>query len=78
MGECESGLKSAFNLSRSYHRLQVGFDVACGCWCGVVMLISFLPVLFVPKDLSPASLGCQATDSIPPQVSRKESLRPLY
>ncbi len=23
-------------------------------------------------------LGCQVTDSIPPQVSRKESLRPIY
>ncbi len=33
------GLKSAFHLSRSYHRLQVGFDSVvyggvCGCWCG--------------------------------------------
>ncbi len=27
----ESGLKSAFNLSRSYDRLQVGFDDVCGC-----------------------------------------------
>ncbi len=28
-------------------------------------------VLFGPNDIRPAIFGCQATDSIPPQVSRK-------
>ncbi len=36
-------------------------------WCG--------PVLFGPNDLRPTVFRCHATDSIPPQVSRKESLR---
>ena len=31
MGGGVSGLKSAFNLSRSYHRLQVGFGGVCRC-----------------------------------------------
>ncbi len=32
--------------------------------------------LFEPNDIRPTIFGCQATDSIPSQVSRKESLRP--
>ena len=32
--------------------------------------------MFGPNGLCPTIFGCQATNSIPPQVSRKESLRP--
>ncbi len=41
---------------------------------GIGVVSSFGLVLFGPNDLSPAVFRCQATDSIPPQVSRKESL----
>ena len=37
-----SGLKSAFNLSRPYHQLKVGFGSVCGCRCGDLIWISFV------------------------------------
>ena len=33
-----------------------------------------MSVLFGPNDLHPTIFGCQPTDSVPPQESRKESL----
>ena len=66
-GGSESGVKSVFRLLRSHNRLQGGFGGVCGCGCGTL----FGPVLFEPNDLRPTILGCQATDSIPPQASRK-------
>ena len=33
-----SDLKSVFNHSWSYHRLQVGFGGACRCRCGELIL----------------------------------------
>ena len=53
-GGRESGLKSALNLSRTYHRLQVGFGVVyagvCGCRCGE--LIWTCPVIGLAPDTS--------------------------
>ncbi len=43
-----SDLKSVFNHSWSYHRLQVGFGGACRCRCGELI---FGTVLFLPNDL---------------------------
>ncbi len=43
-------------------------------YAGIGVVRLFGPVLFRMNDLPPAVLGCHATDSIPPQVSRKESL----
>ncbi len=67
-----SDLKSKFNLSRSYYRLQVGFGgvcrCVCGCWCFELVLDLFCLGL---NSLCPTVFGYQATDSIPPQVSRK-------
>lgn len=39
--------------------------------------VSGRPVLLRLNDLRPSVFGCQPTASIPPQVSREESLRPL-
>ncbi len=51
---------------------------ACGGW--IRLIVGFQPLmvtsrtgLFGPNDLRLTIFGCQATDSIPPQVSRKES-----
>ncbi len=57
-----------------YHRLQVRFGGVCRCMRGD---FESGPVLFGPNHLRPTIFGCQGTDSIPPQVSRKESLRPF-
>ncbi len=31
VGVCEAGLKSALEISRSYHRLQIGVSCVCKC-----------------------------------------------
>ncbi len=48
-------------------------------WCMQVWACELMwePVLFGLNDLRPTFFRCQATDSVPQQVSRKESLRPL-
>ena len=48
--------------TRSYHRLQVRFGGVCRCSVG-------WPILFGLNKLRPTVFGCQATNSIPPQVS---------
>ena len=45
-------------------------------WCMQVYACELMRTYLVYAERSkPEVLGCQATDSIPPQVSRKESLR---
>ncbi len=46
----------------------------CGCWCGELIWTR----LVWAERSKPGSFWCQASNSIPPQVSRKESLGPLY
>ncbi len=67
----DGGDQSDFNHSWSYYRLQVGFGGVCRCMRGDLMWTCLV------WDERSTILGWQATDSIPPQVSRKESLRPF-
>ncbi len=56
MGVAESGLKSAFNLSRAYHNCKLDFVVdARVCWCRSGELIR--TSLAGPKSSMPGSLG---------------------
>ncbi len=49
---------------------------ACGLWMGIRLNVCFIylsRLLFGANDLHPAVLGCQTTDSVPPQVSRRNN-----
>ncbi len=76
----ESGLKLSFNHLWSYHRLtdckldSVVHAGVCGCRYGELIWTC----LAWAKQSYTRVVRCQATDSIPPQVSRKEWLWPSY
>ncbi len=68
---------------QAYSRLSTTHGHITDCkldsavFAGVCVWVTCGPVLFGPNDVRPTFFGCQATDSIPPQVNRKESLRPF-
>ncbi len=68
-------------VNQAYSRLSTTHGHITNCkldsvvYADVCMVILCGPVLFWLNDLHLTILGCQATDSIPPQMSRKESLR---
>ncbi len=77
----EGGVKQAYSRLSTHSRItdckldSVVHTGVCACMCGELILdLSCLG----SNDLRPTVLGCQTADSIPPQVSRKESLRPFY
>ncbi len=61
-------------LKVSFQPLKI---IHTNCRLDSVVHVGVCVVLFGPNNLRPI-FGCQDTDSIPPQASRKESLRPLY
>ena len=73
-----SGFQMGGGEDQAYSRLSTAHGHITDCkwdsvvYTGVCVVISCGPVLFGPNDLRPTMFGCQATDSIPPQVSRKE------
>ncbi len=70
-------------VNQAYSRLSTTHGHITDCkldsvvYAGVCVVIQCGPVLFGPNDLPPTVFRCQATDSIPPQVSRNELLRPF-
>ncbi len=75
------GLYAQNRFSTSQHHIT-----HCKCWirccmwvyAGVGGVSYFAHVLFGPNTLRPVVFEWQASESILPQVSRKESLKPLY
>ncbi len=75
------------NMERGWIRLIVGFQPLMVIsptaswipWCVQVYACELMwtCLVWAIYDLRPRVLGCQATDSIPPQVSRNKSLRPF-
>ncbi len=75
-----NGLKISFQILKvtiDYNFASVVRAGVCtGCRCSeLIWMCSKL--IFGPNNLRSAVLGYESTDSIPPQVSRKKSLRPL-
>ncbi len=70
-------------VNQAYSRLSTTHGYITDCKLDSVVHASVCevilcgPVLFGLNDLCPTIFGCQATDWNPPQVSRKESLRPF-
>ncbi len=71
------------SVNQAYSRFSTTHGHIANCKLGSVAyaglcVVSYCgPVLFRPNDLRPTIFECQTTDSIPPQVSRKESFRPF-
>ncbi len=75
--------KMVRGVNQAYSRLSTTHGHIIDCkldsvvYVGVFVVIKCGPILFGPNDLRPKMFGCQSTDTIPRQVSSKESLRPF-
>ncbi len=67
--------------NQAYSRLSTTHGYITDCKLDSVVYAGVCVVMWTclvwAERSTPNNFGCQATDSIPPQVNRKESLRPF-